>query len=208
MAAKKSNGQPTTDPRIDAYIAKAPAFAKPILNYLRETIHAACPTVVETMKWSRPHFEYKGMLCGVSAFKAHCAFGFWKGSLIVAGDNKNDSAMGQFGRIEKLEDLPPKKKIIAYVHAAMRLNEEGVKAPHMAERKTHKPLPVPPILAAALKKNKKAKEHFENFSPSCQREYITWITEAKAEDTRARRLATTIEWVAEGKHRNWKYMKQ
>jgi uncharacterized protein YdeI (YjbR/CyaY-like superfamily) len=205
MAIKK----PKIDPRIDQYVSKAPDFAKPILKYLRATVHAACPEVDETMKWSRPHFEYKGMLCGMSAFKAHCSFGFWKGSLIIArSDNKNDSAMGQFGRIETLDDLPPKKQIIAYVHAAMKLNEDGVVSPARANRKARKPAAVPADLAAALKKNKAARETFENFSPSNQRDYIEWITEAKADDTRQRRLATTLEWLAEGKPRNWKYMKK
>jgi uncharacterized protein YdeI (YjbR/CyaY-like superfamily) len=205
MAAKK----PKPDPRVDAYISKAPEFAKPILKYLRATVHDACPEVVETMKWSRPHFDYKGILCGMSAFKEHCAFGFWKGSLIVAdGDNKNSSGMGQFGRLASLNDLPPKRQIVAYVHAAMKLNDAGVVSPMRANRQPRKPLPVPSDLVAALKRNKQARAAFDNFSPSNQREYIVWITEAKTEDTRQRRLETTIEWVAEGKPRNWKYMKK
>jgi uncharacterized protein YdeI (YjbR/CyaY-like superfamily) len=205
MAAKK----PKPDPRVDTYISKAPEFAKPILKYLRATVHDACPEVVETMKWSRPHFDYKGILCGMSAFKEHCAFGFWKGSLIVAdGDNKNSSGMGQFGRLASLNDLPPKRQIVAYVHAAMKLNDAGVVSPMRANRQPRKPLPVPSDLVAALKRNKQARAAFDNFSPSNQREYIVWITEAKTEDTRQRRLETTIEWVAEGKPRNWKYMKK
>jgi uncharacterized protein YdeI (YjbR/CyaY-like superfamily) len=205
MAAKK----PKPDPRVDAYISKAPEFAKPILKYLRATVRDACPEVVETMKWSRPHFDYKGILCGMSAFKEHCAFGFWKGSLIVAdGDNKNSSGMGQFGRLASLNDLPPKRQIVAYVHAAMKLNDAGVVSPMRANRQPRKPLPVPSDLVAALKRNKQARAAFDNFSPSNQREYIVWITEAKTEDTRQRRLETTIEWVAEGKPRNWKYMKK
>jgi uncharacterized protein YdeI (YjbR/CyaY-like superfamily) len=146
------------------------------------------------------------MLCGMSAFKQHCAFGFWKGSLLVAqSDNKNDTAMGQFGRITSLKDLPPKKKIISYIKAAMKLNEDGVKSPALAKRKPLTPLPVPAVLTGALKRNKKARDIFENFSASNRREYILWITEAKTEETRARRLATTIEWLADGKTRNWKY---
>jgi len=148
------------------------------------------------------------VMCGMSAFKEHCSFGFWKGSLIIAQrDNKNADGMGQFGRIASVKDLPPKKKIIGYVQAAMKLNDAGVKSPMMANRKKHKPLPVPKDLADALSKNKAAKKTFDAFSPSAQREYIAWITEAKTEATRERRLATTIDWVAEGKQRNWKYMK-
>lgn len=198
-----------TDPRIDAYIVKAPSFAKPILKYLREVVHATCPDVEETMKWSRPHFEYKGMLCGMSAFKEHCAFGFWRGAEIVAaGDNKNSSAMGQFGRIASIEDLPPKKQIVTYIRAAMKLNESGTKSPTRVNRVPRKALPVPADLSAALKGNKAARTAFEGFSPSAQREYIEWIVEAKAEETRKRRLDTAIEWLAEGKPRNWKYMKK
>jgi uncharacterized protein YdeI (YjbR/CyaY-like superfamily) len=194
------------DPRIDAYIAKAPEFSRPILSYLRQVVHSACPQVEETMKWSRPHFNYKGMLCGMSAFKQHCAFGFWKGSLLVKqGDNKNSEAMGQFGRITALKELPAKKQITDYIHAAMKLNDAGVKAATRSNRKPRKPLPVPIDLAAALRRNKAARVSFEGFSPSNQREYIMWLVEAKTETTRKRRLATTIEWLAAGKPRNWKY---
>jgi uncharacterized protein YdeI (YjbR/CyaY-like superfamily) len=194
------------DPRVDAYIAKSPSFARPILHYLRDTVHTACPEVEETMKWSRPHFLYKGMLCGTSAFKKHCAFGFWKGSLIVGENaNKNDEAMGQFGRITSLADLPPQKQIIAYIQAAMKLNEQGVKSPARVNRKPRKALSTPSDLVSALKKNKAAKATFDNFSPTHRRDYIEWITEAKTDATRQRRLATAIEWLAEGKSRNWKY---
>lgn len=198
----------TCDPRIDAYIAKSADFARPILVHLRELVHAACPDVEETMKWSFPHFMYKGMLCGMSAFKQHVAFGFWKGKLIVddAGNSVED-AMGQFGRITRIGDLPPKKTLTAYVKKAMALNEAGVKSPTRV--KSAKPKPeatIPDDLAAALKKNAKARKTFEAFSPSARREYVDWITEAKRETTRVQRLATTLEWLAEGKQRNWKYM--
>ena len=198
------------DPRIDAYIAKSADFAKPILTHLREVIHSACPDVEETMKWSNPHFMYKGMLGGMAAFKEHCAFGFWKGSLVV-GDQAGggEKAAGQFGRITKVSDLPPKTVIAGYVKEAMRLNEQGVKGTsRMKPRaaKTPKEIVVPDALAAALKKNRKARETFEAFSPSHKREYAQWIADAKGEDTRLRRVQTAIEWMAEGKPRNWKYM--
>ena len=205
MSTKKTK----TDPRIDAYIAKSQPFAQPILKHLRAIVHSACPQVEETIKWGMPHFDYQGIMCAMSAFKAHCAFGFWKGALIVEdAADKDAQAMGQFGRIESLKDLPPRPTIARYVKAAMKLNEAGAKAPHRANRKTRKPLPVPPMLSAALKKNTKARTHFETFSPSAQREYIAWINEAKSDETRDRRLATTLDWVSEGKHRNWKYMKK
>ena len=194
----------TRDPRIDAYIAKSADFAKPILTHLREIVHSACPDVEETMKWSNPHFMYKGMLGGMAAFKEHCAFGFWKGSLILPkADTEN--AAGHFGRITKVSDLPPKKVIAGYVKEAMRLNEEGVKSPARAKANRAKPIVVPEALEAALKKNARARRTFEAFSPSNQREYTEWIADAKGDDTRQRRVATAIEWMAEGKSRNWKY---
>jgi uncharacterized protein YdeI (YjbR/CyaY-like superfamily) len=201
---------PTRDPRVDAYIAKSADFARPILEQLRAVVHAACPEVEETMKWSFPHFQYKGLLCSMAAFKEHCAFGFWKGSLILGeaqnGDD-SDRAMGQFGRITKVSDLPPKKTLMTYIKRAMELNEAGVKSPTRSKPKAPKPAPVvPDDLAAALSRNAAARSTFEAFSPSHKREYIEWITESKTEATRSRRLASAIEMMAEGKPRNWKYM--
>jgi len=196
----------TRDPRIDAVIARSADFAKPILTYLREAVHAGCPDVVETIKWGMPAFEHEGPMCQMAAFKAHCTFGFWKGKLVLEGDYKGEEAMGNFGRIESLKDLPPKKTLVAYVKKAAALNEAGVKVPRA--RKQPKPaLATPPDLAAALKKNRKALETFEAFSPSHRREYIEWITEAKTDATREKRLATALEWLAEGKSRNWKYQR-
>ena len=195
------------DARIDAYIAKSADFAKPILMHLREVVHAACPDVEETMKWSFPHFMYKGMLCSMASFKEHCAFGFWKGELIVANSGgAGESAMGQFGRITQLSDLPSKRVLSGYIKEAMKLNEAGVKAPTRSKPKVAKELVVPEDLAGALQSNPKARATFEKFSPSHQREYVEWITEAKTQATRQRRLATAIEWMADGKPRNWKYM--
>jgi len=193
------------DPRVDAYIAKATPFAQPILKHLREIVHGACPDVEETIKWSMPFFDYRGSLCHFAAFKQHCAFGFWKGKLLFGGDPLSEDAMGQFGRITSIKDLPPKKVLAEYVKAAAKLNESGVKvakaktAPRAAPK-------APDDLVAALKKNKKALATYEAFSPSCKREYVDWITEAKREATRAKRLADAVAWMAEGKQRNWKYM--
>jgi len=191
------------DPRIDAYIAKSPGFAKPILNHLRELVRKGCPDVEETVKWSMPHFDYKGPLAGMAAFKAHCAFGFWKGSLIVP---ESKEAMGQFGGITKLADLPKDDVLVGYVRKAVQLNEQGVKVPRPLKHEK-KEIPMPADLAAALKKNTKAQATFEGFRPSYKREYLEWITEAKTEETRRKRLDTAIEWMADGKPRNWKYMK-
>lgn len=195
------------DPRIDAYIEKAAPFAQPILTHIRETVHAACPDVQETMKWSMPHFDHHGIMCGMAAFKAHCTFGFWKASLIPGlGPNSNNGgdSMGNVGRITSIEDLPAKKILVGYVKEAMRLNEEGIAV--AKPRKSPKPeAEVPAGLATALAKNAKAKKAFAAFPPSHRREYVEWVTEAKREETRAKRIAQTVEWVADGKPRNWKY---
>jgi uncharacterized protein YdeI (YjbR/CyaY-like superfamily) len=199
----------TRDERIDAYIARSEAFARPILEHLRKIVHETCPEAEETMKWSFPHFQYKGMLCSMASFKEHCAFGFWKGALLIErGDGETERAMGQFGRITKLSDLPSKKVLTGYIKEAMRLNDEGVKAPSRMKPKDQKPkdVIVPDDLAKVLQANAPARATFEKFSPSHKREYVEWITEAKTEATRNRRLEQAIEWMAEGKPRNWKYM--
>ena len=191
------------DPRVDAYIRKAAPFAQPILITIRETVHASCPEVEEAMKWSFPHFLHKGMLCSMASFKAHAAFGFWKGSLVTGGQGSAD-AMGHFGRLTKVSDLPSKTVLAAYVRKAAALNEQGVKEPR-APRKPAPALKMPAEMSAALKTNTKARAGFDAMSPSHQREYLQWIIEAKGADTRARRIAQTIEWITEGKSRNWKY---
>jgi uncharacterized protein YdeI (YjbR/CyaY-like superfamily) len=191
------------DPRVDAYIARSPDFARPILERIRSIVHEACPAAEETLKWSMPTFMYHGMLCGVGAFKQHCTFGFWKHSLVVPDNDKSEGGMGQFGRITRVSDLPSKKVLTGYIRTAMKLNEDGVTVKR--RRTAKKPLPVPADLRAALLKSAKARKWFESIPPSHRREYIEWITEARREETRKRRLATTIEWLSQGKSRNWKY---
>jgi uncharacterized protein YdeI (YjbR/CyaY-like superfamily) len=204
------------DPRIDAYIAKAADFARPILSHLRQLIHKGCPDATETVKWGMPFFEYNGsILCNMAAFKQHCAFGFWnarqlkdpEGVLQVAERH----AMGHFDRITSLKDLPGDKIILAYIKEATLLIKEGKNISPAAKKKPVKAaspaLSVPAGLTAALKKNKKAQAAFDAFSPSHRKEYIEWITEAKTEPTREKRIATTLEWLTEGKSRHWKYQK-
>jgi uncharacterized protein YdeI (YjbR/CyaY-like superfamily) len=193
---------PKKDPRIDAYIAKSTAFAKPILKRLRGAVHAGCPDVVETIKWGMPHFEHEGMLCGMAAFKAHCTFGFWNRALKIPD---KEGAMGQFGCITAVSDLPADRVLVGYVREAARLNEAGVKVGPI--RKARKPLPVPAALTAALKKKTGAVSKFKAFSPSQQREYSEWIVEAKTDATRSKRIATAVAWIGEGKPRMWKYGK-
>ena len=192
------------DPRVDAYIAKSPEFAKPILNRIRQEVHAACPDVKEDMKWGSPHFMYKGMMCAMASFKQHAAFGFWKGSLVVGPAATDMNAAGWFGRLTEVSDLPSRKTLAAYVRKAMALNDAGISAPRK-QKQPARPIKVPADLGAALKKSKKARAVFDAFSPSHKREYIEWITEAKSADTRARRLAQAVEWIEAGKSRNWKY---
>ena len=196
------------DPRIDAYIAKAAPFAQPILQRLREAVHDTCPGVEETLKWSMPTFVYAGgILAGMAAFKQHASFGYWKHALVM-GEGVQRDGMGSYGRMASLKDLPPKKRLLADIRRAMKLNEEGVKAP--GARKSgapRQPPEAPADLAAALKKNRRAKAAFDGFPPSAQRDYVEWIVEAKREDTRSSRLAQAVEWMTEGKRRNWKYEK-
>lgn len=196
----------TKDPRIDAYIAKSAPFAKPILKHLRKVVHAGCPQVTETLKWSMPHFDYKGVMCGMAAFKEHCSFGFWKESLVLGpGKTSEKAGMGSFGCIKSMKDLPSEKTLVGYVKKAAALNEAGIKVPGRTQPKKREAIPVPADFATALKKNAKARKAFDAFSPSHRREYLEWITEAKREETRNERMATSLKWLSEGKARNWKY---
>ena len=193
------------DPRVDAYIANSPDFARPILTHIRDLVHRHCPQVEETLKWRMPTFMHHGMLCGMAAFKQHCSFGFWKHELVVGKELAGSpEGMGQFGRVTRLADLPSDKALAGYIRKAMQLNEAGIKAPRATPKK--KALVMPDDLRAALKKNKKASATFDAFSPTNKREYVEWIVEAKREETRAKRLAQAIEWMAAGKPRNWKYL--
>ena len=193
-----------TDPRVDSYIQNAAPFAKPILLHIRKSVHAGCPDVEETMKWSFPHFVYRGMLCSMASFKQHCAFGFWKQALLEQDAFPAEkTAMGSFGRITTVKDLPTDKVMIGLIQQAVELNEKGIKVAKKPVEK--KELIVPKDLTSALSKNKTAKTTFDKFSPSHKREYVAWIEEAKTEPTRNKRLATTVEWLSEGKSRNWKY---
>lgn len=195
------------NPAVDAYIAKSAEFARPILARLRALMHKACPQIEETIKWGVPHFEYKGVVANMAAFKQHASFGFWKRRLMddPAGffPAADDSSMG--GRkIRAMSDLPADAVLIRYIKAAIALNEQGVKLAN-AGRKKKPPVKAPADLLAALKKNARARATFDALTPSKQREYVEWLTEAKREATRATRLATTIEWLAAGKSRYWKY---
>jgi hypothetical protein len=201
------------DARIDAYIAKSAPFAQPVLEHLRELIHDACPDVQENIKWGMPSFEYKGLLCGFAAFKQHCTFGFWKHAIMAERHqilkDSEKAAMGSFGKMTSMKDLPADKTLKMLIRDAMKLNEEGIALPNMGRKAAgSKPsIPEPDYFTKLLAKHKKAKATWEDFSPSAQRDYLEWITEAKTEATREKRLAQTMEWLAEGKKRHWKYEK-
>jgi len=198
---------PTKDPRVDAYIARAQPFAQPILKRIRKAVHTGCPDVSETLKWRMPSFDYKGPLASMAAFKAHCALGFWKASLMKSvPEDRREQAMGHFGRFESIDDVPKEAALIAMVREAVALNESGAKV----TRKTSAPKPPPKAPAdmlAALKKDTKAFAVWQAFAPSHRREYVEWITDAKTGETRTRRLETAVGWIAEGKQRQWKYQR-
>ncbi|HEX5625770.1 MAG TPA: YdeI/OmpD-associated family protein [Saprospiraceae bacterium] len=201
---------PSTDSRIDQYIGKAEAFAQPVLKYLRQLVHETCPEVVETMKWSFPHFDYRGeILCSMAAFKQHCAFGFYKEKLMTQSSallsDKGRSAMGDFGRISSIDDLPSKKVLETCIREAMQLNEQGVKLKKEIRRIDPATLVMPDAFRDALEKNPAAKKTYEAFSNSHKREYLEYINEAKRDETKQKRIAQSILWLSEGKSRNHKY---
>lgn len=194
---------PKKDKRIDAYIKRAQPFARPILKHLRKIVHAGCPACEEAIKWQMPFFEYNGPVCFIAAFKQHAVFGFWKGKLLFGKEHQG--AMGHFGRLRSIKDLPNKNHLIGYVRKAAQLNESGVKKTPTRPSPKRK-LIVPAYLKSALMKNAKARKTFENFSYSHRKEYVEWITGAKRDETRTKRLRLAIEWLARGKPQNWKYM--
>jgi uncharacterized protein YdeI (YjbR/CyaY-like superfamily) len=196
---------PKTDPRIDAYIDKSQDFAKPILTHLRKLVHEAAPDIEETLKWSMPSFVQNGIVCGFASFKEHCTFGFWKQALLEqAAFSEEKTAMGSFGRLKSLEDLPSDEMLTKLIKDAVQLNLDGIKVKKtVSKEKTE--LVVPEILTEALARDEAAAATFEAFPYSKKKDYVQWITEAKSDATRDKRLATTIEWLAEGKSRNWKY---
>ena len=208
------NPTDTFDSRIDAYIAKSRPFAQPILIHLRELVHKACPTVVETMKWSRPFFEYKGVILGnMSAFNEHCSFGFWGEEIAAVLREANllqPDAMGSLGRLTRVENLPAHKQMLSLLRQAAAFIDSGQYTSPIAARNKVVKAPKasveePPEFTKALKTNKKASAAYAAFSPSCKREYVEWIADAKRAETRDKRIATAIDWIGEGKQRNWKY---
>lgn len=191
---------PTSDPRVDTYIAKAAPFAQPILLEMRARVHAGCSEVEEAIKWGMPAFLYRGkLLCNMAAFKAHAALGFWQRD---GGQPGNDEAMGQYGRLQSLKDLPAKRAFVSQLREAMQRIDAGTPAIKRAPRAT---LPMPPEFATALAAHPEAKTVFDGFAPSYQRDYLEWIGEAKRDATRQQRITQSLQWLAEGKRRHWKH---
>jgi uncharacterized protein YdeI (YjbR/CyaY-like superfamily) len=200
----------TPDSRIDTYINKAAPFAQPILRHIRRLVHKACPEVEETIKWGFPHFDYKGVMISMAGFKSHCTLNFWKAILIegIAGEGGEENAMGQFGKIMAISDLPSDEILLGYMREAKRLNDENIKVPQKFKEQTTKELIVPDCLIEALDENPLAADTWDKFAYSHKKEYVNWINEAKTEATRENRLANTIEWLAEGKTQTWKYARK
>ncbi|GHM99707.1 hypothetical protein WSM22_11970 [Cytophagales bacterium WSM2-2] len=201
------------DKRVDAYIAKSADFAKPILNHLRALVHKGCPEVVETIKWGFPNFDYKGVFCNMASFKQHCAFGFWKYNLMddpkgILETRNEGGSMGNFNRITSLKDLPSDKIILDFIKQAVELNDKGVKRKVTVTPKGSKSIKTPAYFQKELNKDKAANDVFQEFSYTNRKEYIEWLEEAKTEETRNKRMAQAIEWIAEGKPRTWKYQKK
>jgi uncharacterized protein YdeI (YjbR/CyaY-like superfamily) len=203
-----------TNAKVDAYIATSRPFAQPILKHLRKLVHEGCPQVEETIKWSRPFFEFRGaIVCNMSAFKEHCSFGFWgqeMGAVLSDADVLKNGGMGSLGKITGVNDLPSAKLMVNWIRQAAASIESGQQVSPIAARnrvvKAPKSVPgASPEFTSALRRNKKASAVFAAFSPSCKREYVEWIAEAKRQETREKRIATAVEWIAEGKQRNWKY---
>ena len=198
---------PSKDPRIDAYIAKSADFSRPILEHFRKLVHEAHPDIEETIKWGFPHFMHNGIVCSIASFKQHCAINFWRGRQVI-DEGVEGGAMGQFGKITSLKDLPPRRTLIAYIRKAVELNDSGTPTRRRPKPSSApKEIEIPENFAAALKKNKQALARFQAFPPSHRKEYIQWIVEAKKQETREARIKTALEWIAEGKSRNWKYEK-
>lgn len=192
------------DPRVDTYIERAQPFARPILEHVRERVHAVLPDVEETVKWSMPAYTLGGKILLITAsFKAHAALNFWRGQEL-RGDSANADAMGQFGKIKTLDDLPPGSKLDQLIREAADL-AAAAPAPRKVKHQPKAPSEIHPQFAAALNANPTAKATLDGFPPSARRDYVDWIAEAKQDATRAKRIATAVEWLAEGKRRHWKY---
>ncbi|NCD70878.1 YdeI/OmpD-associated family protein [Mucilaginibacter agri] len=196
------------DPRVDAYIAKVPAYAKPVLEHFRDLVHQADPDIKETIKWGHVHFDLKSPICYMAAFKAHCRMGFWHSGMLPDPEGwfKGGEEEGRLYKITGLADMPPDEIILWYLKNAIDNNKQGIKpSKAKAQPKAKVELSMPDDFDELLNGHAAARDNYENFSPSKRREYLEWFADAKTDATRLKRLNTAIEWIAEGKSRNWKY---
>jgi uncharacterized protein YdeI (YjbR/CyaY-like superfamily) len=192
------------DPRVDEQVAKAAPFARPILERFRALVHKAVPEIEEAIKWGMPHFVYKGKnIAGMAAFKAHCA-------VIIHGEGRQGESegMGSYGKVASLADLPPEAELAGKLtEAKARIDEAGTarKKPAAPKPRAPRTIEMQEDVSAALAANPAAAQTWNGLAPSHRYEYLEWITEAKREETRAKRIGQALEWLAEGKRRNWKY---
>ena len=192
------------DPRIDAYIARKNDFARPILEHVRARVRRAVSEVEETLKWGAPAFTVDGkILLIMAAFKGHAALNFWRGQELKGAEASHD-AMGQFGKLTSVDDLPSDAELEALIRQAAALAKTAP-APRKIKHEPRPPTELHPDFARALDANLKAKATLDGFPPSARREYVDWIAEAKQEKTREKRIADSVEWLSEGKRRHWKY---
>lgn len=188
---------PTTDPRIDDHIAKAGLFARPILERFRAVVHREVPECVEAIKWGMPHFTLGGKnLAGMAAFKAHVSVFFH--------NDEQAGGTGPFRKIASLDDFPEDALVVARLRSAV----ERIGSPKTAKPKAEpKPVPDLPAPFSTALDAASLSDRFSAMPPGQRREYIEWIVEAKTEATQAKRIAQALEWIGEGKSRNWKYQK-
>ena len=201
-----------TNPQVDAYIADAAPFARPVLEHLRDLVHRAVPEVEEAMKWRMPFFTLNGKILGnMAGFKEYCNFGLWSPEVAALVKKKSaepgESSMGRlFGKMKSVKDLPSDKDLLRYIATAAASVQAGKSILQNRKKKPKPEIAMHPEFAAALKKAKVMK-NFEALAPSYRRLYIAWVADAKRDETRARRITQAVKWIGEGKKANWKYDK-
>ena len=145
------------------------------------------------------------ILAIMAAFKRHAALNFWRGQ-DLCGDKAQADGMGQFGKLTSIPDLPANEELDRLIRQAAEL-ATSAPAPRQTKNAPKPPPEMHPDFAAALEKAPRAKAALGGFPASAQREYLEWVAQAKQEATRQKRIATAVEWLGEGKRRNWKYEK-
>lgn len=188
---------------ITAYIEKATPEFKEVMIALRSVLNNPNFDIKEDWKWGAPNFNNEGMICWLAHFRNHVGMNFFKGTLIKDKYNLFTHYREEKGnrqlKFSDINQIIP-EQIEYYIEEAIKLNQENIK---VVKKEIDTSLPLD--LETELNNNPKAKMFFESLAPSYKRDYIEWIEEAKREATRTKRLATTMEWLSEGKKKNWKY---